>query len=49
VFYIQKGTVRLTVGSKDGKEATIGILNPGDFCGEGCLVDSLYAWGLQPR
>jgi CRP-like cAMP-binding protein len=38
VFYIQKGTVRLTVGSKDGKEATIGILNPGDFCGEGCLV-----------
>jgi CRP/FNR family transcriptional regulator, cyclic AMP receptor protein len=38
VFYIQKGTVRLTVVSKDGKEATIGILNPGDFCGEGCLV-----------
>jgi CRP-like cAMP-binding protein len=38
VFYIQKGTVRLTVLSKDGKEATIGILNPGDFCGEGCLT-----------
>jgi CRP/FNR family cyclic AMP-dependent transcriptional regulator len=38
VFYIQKGTVRLTVLSKDGKEATIGMLNPGDFCGEGCLV-----------
>ena len=38
VFYIQKGTVRLAVVSKDGKEATIGILNPGDFCGEGCLA-----------
>lgn len=38
VFYIQKGTVRLTVVSTSGKEATIGILNPGDFCGEGCLT-----------
>ncbi|MEO8659270.1 MAG: cyclic nucleotide-binding domain-containing protein, partial [Bryobacteraceae bacterium] len=38
VFYIQKGTVRLAVVSKDGKEATIGVLNPGDFCGEGCLA-----------
>ncbi len=38
VFYIQKGTVRLTVVSKDGKDATIGILNPGDFCGEGGLA-----------
>jgi CRP/FNR family transcriptional regulator, cyclic AMP receptor protein len=38
VFYIQNGNVQLTVLSKDGKEATIGILNPGDFCGEGCLT-----------
>ena len=38
VFYIQKGKVRLTVVSKTGKEATIGILNEGDFFGEGCLV-----------
>jgi len=38
VFYIQKGKVRLTVVSKTGKEATIGILNEGDFCGEGCLT-----------
>jgi CRP/FNR family transcriptional regulator, cyclic AMP receptor protein len=38
VFYIQKGKVRLTVVSKTGKEATIGILNAGDFCGEGCLT-----------
>jgi len=38
VFYIQKGKVRLTVVSESGKEATIGILNEGDFFGEGCLT-----------
>jgi len=37
VFYIQKGKVRITVVSKSGKEATIGILNEGDFFGEGAL------------
>ena len=38
VFYIQTGKVKLTVVSKTGKEATIGILSAGDFFGEGCLV-----------
>jgi CRP/FNR family cyclic AMP-dependent transcriptional regulator len=38
VFYIQKGKVRLSVVSKSGKEATIGVLNEGDFFGEGCLT-----------
>jgi CRP-like cAMP-binding protein len=38
VFYIRKGKVRLTVVSEIGKEATIGILNEGDFFGEGCLT-----------
>jgi CRP/FNR family transcriptional regulator, cyclic AMP receptor protein len=38
VFYVQKGKVKLTVVSKSGKEATIGILNEGDFVGEGCLT-----------
>ena len=38
VFYIQKGRVRLSVVSKKGKEATIGVLNEGDFFGEGCLA-----------
>ena len=37
VFYVQKGKVKLAVVSKIGKEATIGILNEGDFFGEGCL------------
>ena len=38
VFYIKEGKIRLTVVSKIGKEATIGILNTGDFFGEGCLT-----------
>jgi CRP/FNR family transcriptional regulator, cyclic AMP receptor protein len=38
VFYIQQGKVKLTVVSKIGKEATIGILSEGDFFGEGCLT-----------
>jgi len=38
VFYIQTGKVRLTVVSKTGKEATIGILGEGDFFGEACMV-----------
>jgi CRP/FNR family cyclic AMP-dependent transcriptional regulator len=38
VFYIQKGKVKLSVVSKDGKEATIGILNEGAFFGESCLT-----------
>jgi CRP-like cAMP-binding protein len=38
VFYIQKGKVRLTVVSKSGQEATIGIMSEGDFFGESCLA-----------
>jgi len=38
VFYITEGKVKLTVVSEIGKEATIGILNSGDFFGEGCLT-----------
>ncbi|MFO7692285.1 MAG: chemotaxis protein CheB [Vicinamibacterales bacterium] len=38
VFYVQKGNVRLTVVSKGGKSATLGVLGPGTFCGEGCLT-----------
>src|SRR5712692_3320942 len=33
-----KGKVRLTVVSKIGKEATLGILSEGGFFGEGCLA-----------
>jgi CRP/FNR family transcriptional regulator, cyclic AMP receptor protein len=37
VFYIQKGRVKLTVVSEQGKEAVVGILEPGQFFGEGCM------------
>ena len=37
VFYIQKGEIKLTVISEQGKEAVVGILGPGQFFGEGCL------------
>jgi CRP/FNR family cyclic AMP-dependent transcriptional regulator len=38
VFYVQKGKIKLMVASKQGKEAVVGILGPGDFFGEGCLI-----------
>jgi len=37
VFYIQKGKVKLTVVSDQGKEAVVAILEPGQFFGEGCM------------
>ena len=37
VFYIQKGKVKLTVVSDQGKEAVVAILVPGQFFGEGCM------------
>src|SRR5579884_3009826 len=45
VFYIQKGKVRLTVVSKAGKEATIGILDQGNFFGEGSLAGQVRRMG----
>jgi CRP/FNR family transcriptional regulator, cyclic AMP receptor protein len=38
VLYIQKGSVKLSVVSKTGKEAVVAILKPGDFVGEGALA-----------
>ena len=38
IFYIQNGKVKLTVISKQGKEAVVGILGTADFFGEGCLA-----------
>src|SRR5579862_6860594 len=45
VFYIQKGKVRLTVVSKIGREATIGILSQGSFFGEGALAGQVLRMG----
>jgi CRP-like cAMP-binding protein len=38
IFYIKKGEIKLTVLSKQGKEAVVAILRSGDFFGEGCLA-----------
>ena len=38
VFYLQKGRVTVVVLSEQGKEAVVGILEPGQFFGEGCLI-----------
>jgi CRP-like cAMP-binding protein len=38
VFYIQKGKVKVTVVSEQGKEAVVAILGKDEFCGEGCLA-----------
>jgi CRP/FNR family cyclic AMP-dependent transcriptional regulator len=38
VFYIQKGTAKVTVVSALGKEAIVAILGVNDFFGEGCLA-----------
>jgi CRP/FNR family cyclic AMP-dependent transcriptional regulator len=45
IFYVQKGKVRLTVVSKIGKEATIGIVSQGNFFGEGALAGQLLRMG----
>lgn len=42
VFYLQMGKVKLTVVSKTGKEATIGILNERSFFGEGSLAGQAF-------
>lgn len=43
LYFIDQGQVQLSVLSTQGKAAIIGLLNPGDFCGDSCLI------GEQPR
>jgi CRP/FNR family cyclic AMP-dependent transcriptional regulator len=38
VFYLQRGSVKLSVLSPKGKEAIVAVLGAGDFFGEGCLA-----------
>ena len=38
VFYVQKGKIKITVRSQQGKEAVVALLSAGDFFGEGCLI-----------
>ena len=45
VMYIQQGNVKISVVSKAGKEAIVGLLDGGDFFGEGCRA----GWRRPPR
>jgi CRP/FNR family transcriptional regulator, cyclic AMP receptor protein len=38
IFYINKGKVKVTVVSKQGKEAVVALLGADEFFGEGCLI-----------
>src|ERR1700719_1573442 len=38
VFYIERGKVKVSVVSEQGKEAVIAMLGTNDFFGEGCLA-----------
>jgi len=49
VFYIQKGKVKLTVVSKSGKEATIGILSAGSFLAKARWPARFSAWDPRPH
>jgi CRP/FNR family transcriptional regulator, cyclic AMP receptor protein len=38
IYYLQQGTIKLSVLSRIGKEAVVAMLGPGDFFGEGVLT-----------
>jgi CRP/FNR family cyclic AMP-dependent transcriptional regulator len=40
IFYIQSGNAKLTVVNEQGKEAVVAIMGPGDFLGEGCIINN---------
>ncbi len=40
IFYVQKGQLRVTVSSANGKEATIALVGNGEFLGEDCMVSA---------
>ena len=41
IFQLEKGKLKLTVVSNQGKEAVIALLTAGDFFGEGCLAGQI--------
>jgi CRP/FNR family cyclic AMP-dependent transcriptional regulator len=40
LFYVQKGQLRVTVTSSNGKEATLALVGAGEFLGENCMVSA---------
>ena len=45
VLYIQKGSIKISVLSRTGKEAVVAMLGPGDFFGEGALTGQSVRMG----
>lgn len=37
IYYLQKGKIKIVVASEQGKEAVVGLLDAGQFFGEGCM------------
>ena len=42
IFYLHTGHAQLKVASREGKEAVIALVEPGEFCGERCLIGEPY-------
>jgi CRP/FNR family transcriptional regulator, cyclic AMP receptor protein len=40
IFYVQKGRLKVTVTSAQGKDATIGLVGGGEFLGEDCMISA---------
>ncbi len=40
IFYVQKGRLKVTVTSAQGKEATIALVGAGEFLGENCMISA---------
>lgn len=49
VFYLKSGQIKLTVVSRQGKEAVVAILEPDEFLGEGASLASPCAWPRRRR
>jgi Cyclic nucleotide-binding domain len=47
IYYIHNGKVKLTVLSRQGKEAVVAIWGAGDFFGEGCLAGQPLRMGTS--
>ena len=40
IFYVQRGRLKVTVTSAQGKEATIALVGAGEFLGENCMISA---------
>lgn len=38
VYYLQKGRIKISIVTPEGKEATLSLIGPGEFFGENCLT-----------